>query len=316
MRFPERPSLPRKALLAPLSLTYGAVTAAHRALWLRPRLRDRAGLPPLIVIGSLRAGGAGKTAVTLALARALREDGLKVGILAYGIHGNRSGTVAHEVAPDSDWRDSSDEAVLLAREGRSRVFATRDREKAWKLLGRTGEFDILLSDDGLMDTRLRGAYRIALVRPGENPGWTDLLPAGPYRLAASFLRQIDHVLPAGEDFIRKPVLSPEWEPEKAYWALCGLGNPEAFVQAAREAGARIVGWSAGPDHGLPNLERALRQAARAGVDRFLCSEKDWIKLEGDPHRPQHLLRVGERVILAAKFMEAMRDRVPPRPRTS
>jgi tetraacyldisaccharide 4'-kinase len=315
MRFPERPSLPRKALLAPLSLAYAAAAAAHRALRLRPRRADRAGLPPLIVIGSLRAGGAGKTAVTLALARALREDGLKVGILAYAIHGAGRGA-AREIAPDSDWRDSSDEAVLLARDGNARVFATRDRENAWEDLGRAGEFDVLLSDDGLMDARLRGAHRLALVRPGESPGWTDLLPAGPYRLPVSFLRQVDRVLREGKDFVRKAVLPPEWEPEKSYWALCGLGDPEAFTRATQEAGARVAGCTAGPDHGVPDLERALREAASAGLDSFLCSEKDWIKLEGNPRRPPRLLRVGDRVALSDEFLAAMRDRVPPRSPTS
>jgi tetraacyldisaccharide-1-P 4'-kinase len=312
MRFPQRPSPLRKTLLAPLALAYGAAAAAHRALWLRPRAWDRTALPPLGIIGSLRAGGAGKTAVTLALAQAMREDGRRVGILVYGVHRRGSGAarrIVHEVAPDSDWRDSSDEAVLLARESGARVFATRDRDRAWEALGHAERFDILLSDDGLMDSRLQGAHRLALIRPGENPGWTDLLPAGPYRLPASSLSGVDGILRADVDFVRKPLLPDDWEPERSYWVLCGLGDPSAFARALRAAGARIAGCSAGPDHGLPDLKRAREDARRAGVDRFLCSAKDWIKLEGRIGRPERLLRVGERVTFSTGALDSVRGLV-------
>jgi tetraacyldisaccharide 4'-kinase len=298
-------------LLAPLSLAYGAVAAAHRALWLRPRVADRAGLPPLLVIGSLRAGGAGKTAVVLALARALREDGLRVGVLVYALRGNR-GKVARAISPGSDWRDSSDEAVLLARESGARVFATRDRERAWSALGRTGEFDVLLSDDGLMDSRLSGpgAYRVVLTRPGENPGWTDLLPAGPYRLPVSSLAADDILIREGAEFTRRPVMPPEWTPDKPCWVLAGLGNPEAFTEALRAAGARVAGCSTGPDHGLPNLRRAREDALRAGAVGFLCSAKDEIKLEGREDLVLPLLRVGDSVTLAPEFRTFVRNLIP------
>ncbi len=316
VHFPGRPSLLRRALLAPLALAYAAGAGLHRALWLRPRYPDRAGWPPLIVIGSLRAGGAGKTAVTLELARRLRGEGLRVGILAYRLHGRRGtgggggeGTGAPvpdlaEVFPDSDWRTCSDEAVLLARAGGARVFVTRDRERAWRALGRAGGFDILLSDDGIMDGRLQGAFRMILAGADESPGWTSLLPAGPYRLTASSLARADFVLRPGKDFTRRPLLPAEWAPDRSYWMLCGLGNPAAFARALEGAGVRLAGYSAGPDHGLPDPARAARKAARAGVDAFLCSEKDWIKLETLPDRPPRLFRVGEAVTLAPEVRHA------------
>ena len=317
MRFPEHPSLFRKALLAPLSLAYGVAAAAHRALWLKPRFENRAGLPPLAVIGSLRAGGAGKTAVTIAAARALRSEGFRVGILVYAIRAGGGAEkkgigrdIAHEIAPDSDWRASSDEAVLLARESGARVFATRDRERAWATLGRTGDFDLLLSDDGLMDSRLKGAHRFVVARAGENPGWTDLLPAGPYRLRASFLARAHGVLREGADFTRTPAPPPEWRPERDYWVLAGLGDPAGFARALRGAGVRVAGLSAGPDHGLPNLRRARAEAGRAGVDRFVCSAKDAVKLEGHPDRPPILMRIGERIELSLEFRTTLRNLVP------
>lgn len=313
MLFPDHPSRLRRAVLGPLAWAYGAAAALHRAAFLRPRFPDRAGWPPLLVIGSLRAGGAGKTAVTLELARLLRGEGLRVGILAYRVGRSREGDRAPlaEVFPDGDWRESSDEAVLLARESGARVFVTRDRERAWRGLALAGGFDILLSDDGIMDARLAGAFRAILAGTDENPSRTSLLPAGPYRLPASALARADLVLRAGRDFAREILPPPEPEPGRAYWVLCGLGNPEAFVRALEAAGIRVAGVSAGPDHGLPDLARAREDAARAGVDRFLCSAKDWIKLEGRPDRPASLLRVDEAVRLGPGLPEAARKLVTP-----
>lgn len=339
--FSASPSLIRKLLLAPAALAYAAASAAHRALWLRPRRRDRAHDLPLIVIGSLRAGGAGKTPVTLELARHLRARGLRVGILAYRIHASpahsrtdtmgssplqRNGEVT-EIFPGTDWRTCSDEAVLLARRTGARVFATRDRGRAWELLSQREEpdpenrLDVLVSDDGLMDSRLRGAFRVAITDAGSLPGILDLLPAGPYRLTGAALKRMGSVLrlqtataPSSETgtwFHRKTVLPRGFDREKPCWVLCGLGNPPAFLRALRESGVRIAGSSAGPDHGLPDLAKARRDAARAVADQFLCSEKDGIKLEGIPEAPEQLFHTGETVTLSPDFLDAVRGFLTP-----
>src|SRR5690554_4973600 len=108
---PDHPSRVRKALLAPATLLYAIGSALHRA-W--PRPPHEAPALPLIVIGSLRAGGAGKTPVTLALARHLSAQGFRTGILAYALPRRSPKTRVggdterssglREVFPDSDWR--------------------------------------------------------------------------------------------------------------------------------------------------------------------------------------------------------------------
>src|SRR4051812_44100748 len=61
--------------LAPLSLIYAGFSALHAHVFLRPGPRNGPPLLPFIVIGALRAGGSGKTAVTLELARRLSNRG-------------------------------------------------------------------------------------------------------------------------------------------------------------------------------------------------------------------------------------------------
>jgi tetraacyldisaccharide 4'-kinase len=314
MHFPDHPSPLRRILLAPASALYFAGSMLHRKILSCRRAHDHARLPPLIVIGGLRAGGAGKTPVARELARHLSARGLRVGVLAYAL-GVRVSDACAEVFPDSDWRRTSDEAVLLARGlPQARVFITRDRERAWRALARTGAFDVLVSDDGLSDPRLRGAFRVALTTDGEHAGsegrrarphWTELLPAGPYRLTGAALSGMDEILPEGTGFTRTATLPENWNPRKPGWLLCGLGNPGAFLQSLKNAGIRVTGSSVGPDHGLPGIPCAVKRARQEGMDTFLCSEKDAVKLENHPHRPAKLFQVGERVTLSPEFLASV-----------
>ncbi|HAO99959.1 MAG TPA: tetraacyldisaccharide 4'-kinase [Fibrobacteres bacterium] len=277
-------------IIAPLSPLYALLRFLHGTFWLRTGIHDPKHLLPLVVIGSLRAGGAGKTAVVLELARRLKSQRLRVAILAYRIQKNANPALLFEVTSNMDWKQCSDEAVLLARESGMRVFVTRNREHAWDALSRSNEFDVLISDDGLMDPRLRNAFRIVLKRPEENPGIFDLLPAGPYRLTSSFLKEADCVVlgPSNETgsdsaWFRRELIFPKgFDFEKKYWAVCGMGNPTDFVRDLRYARVHLAGISHGPNHALPELDRVWRQAERCGVKRFVCSAKDWIKLESSP----------------------------------
>lgn len=316
MPIPDHPSLLRKLIFAPATLVYVIVSAAHRTVMMLSRAYDKdAPRLPLVIIGSLRAGGAGKTPVTLQLARELSRRGYRTGVLVYaiakpGADVKRSGFL--EIHPDSDWRASSDEAVLLARELHAsavRVYATRNRAKARATLAHTGKLDVLISDDGLMDLRLtRRILRVALTRPGDDPGLWDLLPAGAWRLPASALHsthRVDVTLREGEGFTRttlSPAQETSFTPSPRVWVLAGLGNPMGFLQSLRDAKWDVAGVTIGPDHGLPNLERGLRAARRAGVSHFVCSPKDAVKLESHPLRPANLQIVAETMALSESFL--------------
>ncbi len=180
---------------------------------------------PLVVVGALRAGGSGKTSVTIELARALSVSGCRPALLAYGLGSTTGSDCVREVRAGDDWRQSSEEALLLRGETGCRVFVTRDRAAAWRRLEdrdiqADGPFDILISDDGFQDPRLNGALRLLLIAPGERPGLFDLLPAGPFRetwsarlgadilLRGPFPARVTCKIP-GED--RDPDRDPDWE---------------------------------------------------------------------------------------------------------
>lgn len=296
--------------LLPLNAIYWFAARLHAA-WMRLRPAP-AGGPPLVIVGALRAGGSGKTSVTAALARMLRERDLRVGILAWRIGPGKGRAAAQPVAADGDWRVFSDEAVLLARAAGCPVFAVRDRAAALGELAH-GPFDILLSDDGFQDRRLRDAFRILLMAPGEAPGVRDLLPAGDFRETTAARSRADLVLegpwpeggapegPAPEGifrFVRRFRLEGR-AGGKPVIALAGLGDARPFLADLERAGAAPVHVIRGPNHREPPFSRIRSVLETVPEAVIVATRKDAVRLEGDPRAPGIMLVADQEIVLDA-----------------
>lgn len=166
--------------LLPLSGLFGAL------VWLR-RLAHERGLitthrfpVPIIVVGNLVAGGAGKTPVVLALVALLRHRGYTPGVVARGYGGRARGPVL-DVEPHTPAAECGDEPKLLRLRGSAPVVVGRDRPAAARaLLQSHRAVDVIISDDGLQHLALaRDVQVIVFDARGVGNGW--LLPAGPLR---------------------------------------------------------------------------------------------------------------------------------------
>ncbi|NML15468.1 tetraacyldisaccharide 4'-kinase [Azohydromonas caseinilytica] len=168
-----RPS-PAARLLGPLSLLYETLAERQR----RNTTPQSPGLP-VVVVGNLIVGGAGKTPTVIALAQALRALGWTPGVISRG-HGRAAAGVA-EVRRDSRAREVGDEPLLIHLRSGAPVVVGRDRLAAAQAL-RVAHPDVnlLLADDGLQHWRLaRDAQVIVFDDRGAGNGFT--LPAGPMR---------------------------------------------------------------------------------------------------------------------------------------
>lgn len=283
------------ALLAPLSLLFGAAAGARRALYRAGVLRPVRLPVPLIVVGNLTVGGTGKTPFVIWLAQHLRSQGWRPGIVSRG-HGAAEAGPA-PVAATSDPARFGDEPVLLARRTGCPVWIGRDRVSAAQaLLAHHPECNVIISDDGLQHYRLGRQVEIAVVDgdKGFGNGW--LLPAGPLRERPARLNEVDLVVVNGEarhPFAPGRVHRMRLEGEQFYHllnprrvvpaghflgkrlhAVAGIGNPQRFFDRLRALGL------CGIFHAFPDHHRFRADELRfADAEAILMTEKDAIKCE-------------------------------------
>ena len=170
---------PLACLLYPLSKLFHAAVAARRHAY-RAGWRRVQRLPvPVLVVGNLIAGGAGKTPATIAVVGWLRGLGWTPGVVSRGHGGSAAGPLAVTRATPAAL--CGDEPLLLHLRTGAPLVIGRDRPAAARALLRLHpRVDIVVADDGLQRLDLaRDAQLIVFDERGAGNGW--LLPAGPLR---------------------------------------------------------------------------------------------------------------------------------------
>jgi tetraacyldisaccharide 4'-kinase len=167
------------AMLAPLAALYRLLSAAHRDLY-RFGWRPVARAPmPVVVVGNLIVGGAGKTPTVIALVRALRQAGWTPGVVSRG-YGRSDGRV-RVVNASCTAAEAGDEPLLIHLRTGAPVAVGRQRVAAAEALCREHPtVNLLISDDGLQHWRLARDLQV-LVFDERGVGNGRLLPAGPLR---------------------------------------------------------------------------------------------------------------------------------------
>jgi tetraacyldisaccharide 4'-kinase len=255
-------------LLLPLTLLFVLASALRRLLYTSGALRPTRLPIPVIVVGNLTAGGAGKTPLVIWLAERLQASGYRPGIVSRGYGARSDGT--SEVVPQSDPALCGDEPVLLARRTRCPVWIGRRRAMAARdLLERNPDVNVIVADDGLQHYALARDIELVVVDGARGFGNGLRLPSGPLREGLDRLEGVDAVVINGTRVLpglsRQPYLmsltgngfSSLREPnrfEKADYfkgrqihALAGIGNPERFFSTLAGLGLTIVPH-AFPDH--------------------------------------------------------------------
>jgi tetraacyldisaccharide 4'-kinase len=167
-----RPDLLARAL-RPLSWLYARLLERRRR-----RAAERVDVP-VVVVGNLVVGGAGKTPTVLAVVRLLQAAGRSPGVVSRGY--GRHGDDLLEVDPDTPAADCGDEPLLIRLRagvpvvvGQARVAAAR------RLRERHPQVDVIVSDDGLQHWALGRDVEV-LVFDDRGAGNGLMLPAGPLR---------------------------------------------------------------------------------------------------------------------------------------
>lgn len=268
---------------------------------------------PVISIGNLSTGGAGKTPLTIALARALTARLLAVDVLSRG-YGRRS-RLAAKVDPQGSAELYGDEPLLIARAANVPVYVSSDRYDA----GLLAETELLtqaqatpaplqvaqvlhLLDDGLQHRQLHRDLDILLLNRADLDD--RLLPAGNLREQLHAAKRA-HILaipaddPTLESDIRaRGLTQPTWRLHRRMeipsvrnpvLAFCGIARPAQFFAGLKHSATDLAACKAFPDHHsytVHDLDRLAKMAHATGATSLLTTEKDAVRLRGlDPPLP-------------------------------
>jgi tetraacyldisaccharide 4'-kinase len=296
-------------LLLPLALLW---KAGNRWKEHRDFARSRSLATPVISVGGIGMGGAGKTPIALFLARRLSAAGVRPAILTRG-YGRKSSS--HAVAVPAGRQvpvdQTGDEAQIFVQEGRFDVGISADRFEAGRLLEDLTHPDVFILDDGFQHRRLKRNCDLVLIDALDPFAGGALFPAGRLREPLAALSRASAFLitrsEPGREYrgIRQmlarynpnaPVFHSRAHP--TVWvdhatgrpaevvsggavAFCGIGNPYSFWQTLRDLSIEpIFTWTFDDHHPYTTreLQRLGYQARRRNASVLLTTRKDSFNL--------------------------------------
>ena len=273
-------------LLYLTAVFYRAIYKLHHAICLRP------GAPleysKLVVIGSFRTGGAGKTPFCIWLSNRLAAQGKRIAILCHKYAFDEIAMLRDKFPDDSSVK----------------IFKTKNRYRTAHELDKTRKFDIILCDDGFEDSRLVKATIIVLSWEKEPTQIYDLWPLGNMRSLAQDHKHSDRTITlqcSGESpelqFVIDKVSSyanKEFPKNEKPILLCGIGKPERFKQDISKFGIEATKLFSFKDH-CRNFAQKMEFILKTSPDTsFIITEKDAARL------PKELLQLNERVYIATQ----------------
>jgi tetraacyldisaccharide 4'-kinase len=291
----SQPSSARRLLL-PLVPLY-RLALGLRELRLGSRLEPVHRLRfPVVSIGSLSAGGSGKTPLAIALAQALKRRGWSVDVLSRGY--GRQDKGALRVDLDGTAEEFGDEPLLIAREAGVPVYVAAQRYQAGLLAENSLTASINpvvhLLDDGFQHRQLHRHVNILLLDGRDLKD--HLLPAGNLREPLSAMQRATILaIPADDPELEAKLKAKGWH--GPIWllhrrmevppidgpivAFCGIARSEQFFAGLQSAGLDLASRIAFPDHhryNVRDLDRIQAAARAAGAKAIVTTEKDKVRL--------------------------------------
>jgi tetraacyldisaccharide 4'-kinase len=304
-------------ILAPLTPLYRAAVTAKNAGYDRGWITPKRLRWPVVSVGNLSVGGAGKTPLVIRLAQLLAERGLAVDVLSRGY--GRSSREVERVDAEGDASRFGDEPLLIARAAGVPVYVGASRYAAGLLAEReTGGKGVHLLDDGFQHRQLARDADIVVVHASDFA--ERLLLAGRLREPLSALRRTSVIVLRSEDAALERevrelgVEAPVWwqhrrltvKARERAIAFCGIARPEEFFAGLRALGLELAGARAFRDHHRyddTDMEDLLRMRRETGAGVCVTTEKDLVRLSAE----QRGRLAAEMDLEAARLMVELAD---------
>lgn len=300
----EKKSL-RSTILMPLSYIYQWMGRC-RFQFKQPYKADI----PVICVGNVTLGGAGKTPIVRLIASLIRYSfSLDVHIVTRGYAGSLK--VPTRVMPESDAKLVGDEAILLSKTAPCWIGSNR---RDTLIHARKEGSSLVVMDDGFQNPSVYKDISIVVIDGPFGLGNGCVFPAGPLRESLDqALKRADAVIMIGEDkqhlfdhTTSTPVFRARiqlWAQDvaprvkRAVYAFTGIGRPEKFYNSLREAGVPIVKHRSFPDHYVfseSDIQNIFSEAEQLDLD-IVTTEKDYVRLL--PHHQSRVYQIRSDILI-------------------
>ncbi len=254
-------------------------------LWHEKRVKTQKVSVPVICVGNLVMGGAGKTPTVLALIDILKHMNHVPHVLSRGY----GAVIKDSIRVDTqkhNYLQVGDEALLLAE--KAPTWAGHDRVLSAKLAISHGA-TIIIMDDGLQNYSLHKDISLLVVDTLQGFGNGLVFPAGPLRESPSRgVKKTNLTIAIGKEALPKGIphatraymTATEKVHPRAVIAFAGLGYPEKFNRSLQDYGFDVKRFIPFPDHHpytIPEMERLLKMAARRKIE-LITTAKDFLRI--------------------------------------
>ena len=273
--------------LYPLSLLFRFGTKLRNIV-----SRQRISNLPVICIGNIVVGGAGKTPVALKLGSLLKRNGYKPHFVSKGYGGIETNNTLIK-----DWHSAQsvgDESLLLSEV--APTWIGKDRNKSFILAKENGA-DCIIMDDGFQNPTLQKDFSIIVVNGEQGFGNKRVIPSGPLRESISRgISRANLIIVIGEiaDNIKKkisnsvPLIHAKFKISKdnkiyknqKVTAFAGIAYPDKFYNSLHEQGAILEKKISYPDHHIFDENDMLNLAETANITKsiLVTTKKDFVRI--------------------------------------
>lgn len=279
---------PAQRLLTPAAALYAAAGRLRRRL-----VSPAKSSIPVICVGNVTLGGAGKTPCAASLARFLVGLGRSPHFVSRG-HGGRLKGPVKIVAKAQTAEDVGDEPLLLAQT--APAWISRNRAAGIAAAAAAGA-EVVIADDGFQNPSFEKTFSILMIDAEAGFGNGATFPAGPLRERVSdAARRANAVIfncPHADFEIAPEILaSAHGAPAFRAWpeplhvapsrvvAFAGIGRPAKFFRLLERSGYELAGAKSFADHHIYDAGEIadLQRAAQRLDAALITTEKDYLRL--------------------------------------
>ncbi|CAO5674468.1 MAG: Tetraacyldisaccharide 4'-kinase [Holosporales bacterium] len=257
---------------------------------------------PVICVGNLVMGGAGKTPTVIAIVEILKQMGQNPHIISRGY-----GAIVKGLKKvDHKWHhylQVGDEPLMLSKV--APTWVCPNRIKSAKAAIQDGA-TVIVMDDGFQNSSLFKDLNVLVVDAYQQFGNGKLFPAGPLREPFNEgIERADLVVVVGEEKPQnlshlknvlqarfKPKTLPEKQQERII-GFAGLGYPQKFKISLLNAGYKVVDFVTYPDHfpyTITEIEKLLKKA-KGKKAKLMTTSKDAIRIPAPYKEKIHVFKI-------------------------